>query len=170
VSYISVDNQVLGYVTITDAIKSTSVAAIKELMNQGIEVIMLTGDNENTAKAVADELHLTSFIAGCLPEDKLKEIKRLQDQGKIVAMADGINDARHWRKPISYCDGNRNRCSNRKRQNNFVKGDLQGIVKAKELSHAVMKNINQNLFFAFFYTRNLIAAGVLYPFFLYFHR
>jgi Cu2+-exporting ATPase len=112
VSYIS-DNQVLGYVTITDAIKSTSVAAIKELMNQGIEVIMLTGDNENTAKAV-DELHLTSFIAGCLPEDKLKEIKRLQDQGKIVAMAgDGINDAPALAQAdIGIAMGNR--CSNRK--------------------------------------------------------
>ncbi len=82
VSYISVDKTVIGYVTITDAIKATSVAAIKELMSQGIEVIMLTGDNKNTAKAVADELQLTSFIAGCLPEDKLKEIKRLQAEGK----------------------------------------------------------------------------------------
>jgi Cu2+-exporting ATPase len=104
VSYISVDNQVLGYVTITDAIKSTSVAAIKELMNQGIEVIMLTGDNENTA-AVADELHLTSFIAGCLPED-IKRNQRLQDQGKIVAMAgDGINDARHCQADIGIAMG-----------------------------------------------------------------
>jgi Cu2+-exporting ATPase len=80
VSYISVDNQVLGYVTITDAIKSTSVAAIKELMNQGIG-IMLTG--ETPLKAVADELHLTSFIAGCLPEDKLKEIKDYKTKVKL---------------------------------------------------------------------------------------
>jgi Cu2+-exporting ATPase len=169
VSYISVDNQVLGYVTITDAIKSTSVAAIKELMSQGIEVIMLTGDNENTAKAVADELHLSSFIAGCLPEDKLKEIKRLQDQGKIVAMAgDGINDAPALAQAdIGIAMGTGTDVAIESAKITLVKGDLQGIVKAKELSHAVMKNINQNLFFAFFY--NVlgipIAAGVLYPFF-----
>jgi Cu2+-exporting ATPase len=102
VSYISVDNQVLGYVTITDAIKSTSVAAIKELMNQGIEVIMLTGDNENTAKAVADELHLTSFIAGCLPEDKLKEIKDYKTKVKLWPWQETeLMMLRHWLKPIS---------------------------------------------------------------------
>jgi Cu2+-exporting ATPase len=147
VSYISVDNQVLGYVTITDAIKS-SVAAIKELMNQGIEVIMLTGDNENT-KAVADELHLTSFIAGCLPEDKLKEIKR--HQGKIVAMAgDGINDAPALAQAdIGIAMGTGTDVAESAKIT-LVKGDLQGIVKAKELSHAVMKNINQN-FFCFLY-------------------
>jgi Cu+-exporting ATPase len=169
VSYISIDTQVLGYVTITDAIKSTSVAAIKELMNQGIEVIMLTGDNENTAKAVADELHLSSFIAGCLPEDKLKEIIRLQGQGKIVAMAgDGINDAPALAQAdIGIAMGTGTDVAIESAKITLVKGDLQGIVKAKELSHAVMKNIHQNLFFAFFY--NVlgipIAAGVLYPYF-----
>jgi Cu+-exporting ATPase len=169
VSYISVDKTVLGYVTITDAIKATSVAAIKELMNQGIEVIMLTGDNKNTAKAVADELHLTSFIAGCLPEDKLKEIKRLQAEGKIVAMAgDGINDAPALAQAdIGIAMGTGTDVAIESAKITLVKGDLQGIVKAKKLSHAVMKNIRQNLFFAFFYNALgiPIAAGVLYPFF-----
>jgi Cu+-exporting ATPase len=169
VSYISVDNTVLGYVTITDAIKTSSVAAIKELMRQGVEVIMMTGDNSNTAKAVADELKLSSFIAGCLPEDKLKEIKRLQDEGKIVAMAgDGINDAPALAQAdIGIAMGTGTDVAIESAKITLVKGDLQGIVKAKKLSHAVMKNINQNLFFAFFY--NVlgipIAAGVLYPFF-----
>ena len=169
VSYISVGQVVLGYVTITDAIKATSVAAVKELMRQGVEVIMLTGDNENTAKSVADELQLTSFIAGCLPEDKLNEIKRLQAEGKIVAMAgDGINDAPALAQAdIGIAMGTGTDVAIESAKITLVKGDLQGIVKAKKLSHAVMKNINQNLFFAFFY--NVlgipIAAGVLYPFF-----
>lgn len=94
VSYIAVDSIAVGFVSIFDAIKTSSKEAIKELMRQGVEVIMLTGDNVNTAKAVADELNLSSYKAGCLPEDKLNEIKRLQSEGKIVAMAgDGINDA-----------------------------------------------------------------------------
>jgi Cu2+-exporting ATPase len=169
VSYISIDTTVLGYVTITDAIKASSVAAIAALMNQGVEVIMMTGDNENTAKAVAEELHLSSYIAGCLPEDKLKKIKRLQDQGKVVAMAgDGINDAPALAQAdIGIAMGTGTDVAIESAKITLVKGDLQGIVKAKELSHAVMKNINQNLFFAFFY--NVlgipIAAGVLYPFF-----
>jgi Cu+-exporting ATPase len=169
VSYISVDNSVMGYVTITDAIKATSVAAIKELMRQGVEVIMLTGDNKNTAKVVADELQLTSFIAGCLPEDKLKEIKRLQKEGKVVAMAgDGINDAPALAQAdIGIAMGTGTDVAIESAKITLVKGDLQGIVKAKKLSHAVMKNIRQNLFFAFFYNALgiPIAAGVLYPFF-----
>ncbi|NRS87336.1 Cu2+-exporting ATPase [Flavobacterium sp. 7E] len=169
VSYIAVDGVAVGFVAITDAIKTTSANAIKELMSQGIEVIMLTGDNENTAKAVADELHLTSFIAGCLPADKLNEIKRLQAEGKIVAMAgDGINDAPALAQAnVGIAMGTGTDAAIESAKITLVKGDLQGIVKAKKLSHAVMKNINQNLFFAFFY--NVIgipiAAGVLYPFF-----
>lgn len=169
VSYISVDGIALGFVSITDAIKATSIAAIKELQNQGVAVIMLTGDNKNTAKAVADELHLTSFIAGCLPEDKLNEIKRLQSEGKIVAMAgDGINDAPALAQAdVGIAMGTGTDVAIESAQITLVKGDLQGIVKAKKLSHAVMKNIRQNLFFAFFYNVLGIplAAGVLYPFF-----
>jgi Cu+-exporting ATPase len=169
VSYIAVEGIVVGYVSITDAIKTSSAVAIKELMRQGVEVIMLTGDNVNTAKAVADELGLTSYKAGCLPEDKLNEIKKLQAVGKIVAMAgDGINDAPALAQAnIGIAMGTGTDVAIESAKITLVKGDLQGIVKAKNLSHAVMKNIKQNLFFAFFY--NVlgvpIAAGVLYPYF-----
>ena len=169
VSYIAVDGVAVGFVSITDAIKTSSAAAIKELMRQGVEVIMLTGDNINTAKAVADELNLSSYKASCLPEDKLNEIKRLQSEGKIVAMAgDGINDAPALAQAdIGIAMGTGTDVAIESAKITLVKGDLQGIVKAKNLSHAVMRNIKQNLFFAFFY--NVlgvpIAAGVLYPYF-----
>lgn len=169
VSYIAVDGIAVGFVTITDAIKGSSAAAIKALMGQGVEVIMLTGDNKNTAQTVADVLHLSAFVAGCLPEDKLKEIKKLQAEGKIVAMAgDGINDAPALaQSDIGIAMGTGTDVAIESAKITLVKGDLQGIVKAKQLSHAVMKNIHQNLFFAFFY--NVlgipVAAGVLYPFF-----
>ena len=128
---------------------------------------MITGDNENTAKAVAGELGLTSFKAGSLPEDKLNEIKRLQSQGKIVAMAgDGINDAPALAQAdIGIAMGTGTDVAIESAKITLVKGDMMGIVKAKNLSHAVMKNIKQNLFFAFIY--NVlgvpVAAGVLYP-------
>ena len=169
VSYIAINKIAVGFVSITDAIKATSVAAIKELISQGIEVIMMTGDNENTAKAVAAELNLSSYKAGCLPDDKLKEIKRLQAEGKIVAMAgDGINDAPALAQAdIGIAMGTGTDVAIESAKITLVKGDLLGIVKAKHLSHSVMRNIKQNLFFAFFY--NVlgipIAAGVLYPFF-----
>ncbi|HEY9220006.1 MAG TPA: heavy metal translocating P-type ATPase [Lutibacter sp.] len=169
VSYISIGNKALGYVSITDAIKKTSIAAVKTLMDQGVEVIMLTGDNENTAKAVADKLHLTNFKAGFLPEDKLEFIKKLQAEGKIVAMAgDGINDAPALAQSnVGIAMGTGTDVAIESAAITLVKGDLQGIVKAKNLSHAVMKNIKQNLFFSFVY--NVlgvpIAAGVLFPIF-----
>ncbi|MCB0471963.1 MAG: HAD-IC family P-type ATPase, partial [Flavobacteriaceae bacterium] len=94
VSYIVIAEKAVGYVTISDAIKINSKEAIKELQELGIDVFMLTGDNERTARAVAGELNLKHYKAACLPEDKLNEIKRLQDAGKLVAMAgDGINDS-----------------------------------------------------------------------------
>ena len=169
VSYITVENEAVGYVTIFDAIKKTSQKAIKELQNNGVEVIMLTGDNKNTAKAVAEQLNLKHYKAECLPEDKLKEIKTLQQQGKIVAMAgDGINDAPALaQSDVGIAMGNGTDVAIESATITLVKGDLQGIVKAKKLSHGVVKNIKQNLFFAFVY--NVvgvpIAAGVLYPIF-----
>lgn len=169
VSYIAIEKTILGYVTITDAIKENSAKAIKELIDQGVEVIMLTGDNHNTAKAVAEHLHLSSFKADCLPEDKLKEIERLQTEGKIVAMAgDGINDAPALAQSnIGIAMGTGTDVAIESAKITLVKSDLNGIVKAKNLSHAVMSNIKQNLFFAFIYnTLGVpIAAGILYPVF-----
>ena len=169
VSFIAVDKNAVGYVSISDAIKKTSKEAIKQLIDQGVEVIMLTGDNKNTAKAVAEELHLSDFKAECLPEDKLKVIEKLQKEGKVVAMAgDGINDAPALaQSDIGIAMGTGTDVAIESAEITLVKGDLQGIVKAKNLSHAVVKNIKENLFFAFVY--NVlgvpVAAGVLFPVF-----
>lgn len=169
VSYIAIDGIAVGFVSISDKIKATTANAVKELMQQGVEVIMLTGDNENTAKAVANELQLSRFIANCLPEDKLNEIKRLQAEGKIVAMAgDGINDAPALAQAdIGIAMGTGTDVAIESAKITLVKGDLQGIVKAKKLSQAVMQNIKQNLFFAFIYNvlGISVASGMLYPVF-----
>lgn len=169
VSYIAIDTEIVGYITITDAIKETSKVAIQTLMSMGVEVIMLTGDNENTAKSVADELNLSDFKAGYLPQDKLNYIKELQAKGKIVAMAgDGINDAPALaQSDVGIAMGTGTDVAIESAKITLVKGDLQGIVKAKILSHKVMRNIKQNLFFAFFYNALgiPIAAGLLYPHF-----
>jgi len=169
VSYISVDGNVMGYVNITDAIKETSKQAIEMLQHQGIEVVMLTGDNYNTAKAVAEQLNLASYKAECLPEDKLNVIKELQSEGKVVAMAgDGINDAPALAQAdIGIAMGTGTDVAIESSELTLVKGDLLGIVKSRNLSSSVMKNIRQNLFFAFIY--NVlgvpVAAGVLFPVF-----
>ncbi|MCF6278755.1 MAG: heavy metal translocating P-type ATPase [Flavobacteriaceae bacterium] len=169
VSYISVNGTVEGYVTITDAIKATSKEAIATLQKNGVEVIMLTGDNARTAKSVADELNLASFQAECLPEDKLKVIEKLQEEGKVVAMAgDGINDAPALaQSDVGIAMGTGTDVAIESSEVTLVKGDLMGIVKAKNLGTKVMRNIKQNLFFAFIY--NVlgipVAAGLLYPVF-----
>lgn len=169
VSYLAVDKVVIGYVVISDKIKATSAKAIKELQKRGIEVIMLTGDNHDTAQAVATELHLTDFKASMLPEDKLKVVVKLQEEGKVVAMAgDGINDAPALAKSdVGIAMGTGTDVAIESAMITLVKGDLHGIVKARQLSHAVMINIKQNLFFALIYnTLGVpIAAGVLFPFF-----
>lgn len=169
VSYLAVDKKVVGYVVITDKIKATSAQAIKELQERNIEVIMLTGDNHDTAQAVAAELNLADFKASMLPEDKLREVENLQKEGKIVAMAgDGINDAPALAKSdVGIAMGTGTDVAIESAMITLVRGDLQGIVKARKLSHAVMKNIKQNLFFAFIYNAIgvPIAAGVLFPVF-----
>jgi Cu+-exporting ATPase len=169
VSFLAVAGNVAGYVVIGDKIKETSAKAIKELQDKGIAVIMLTGDNHDTAQAVARELNLADFKAGMLPEDKLEAVKKLQEQGKVVAMAgDGINDAPALAKSdVGIAMGTGSDVAIESAMITLVKGDLHGIVKAKNLSHAVMRNIKQNLFFALIYnTLGVpIAAGVLFPFF-----
>ena len=169
ISFLSIEGTLKGYVVISDAIKGTSAKAIKELQDQGIDVIMLTGDHEHTAKYVADTLQLSAFKASCLPEDKLKEIEKLQAQGHVVAMAgDGINDAPALAKSdVGIAMGTGTDVAIESASITLVKGDLQGIVKAKSLGHQVMRNIKQNLFFALVYNTIgvPVAAGVLYPIF-----
>ena len=169
VSFLSIDDKVSGYVVIRDKIKETSAKAIKELQEKGINVIMLTGDNHDTAQAVAKELNLSAFKASMLPQDKLQEVERLQQNGKVVAMAgDGINDAPALAKSnVGIAMGTGTDVAIESAMITLVKGDLNGIVKAKNLGDAVMKNIKQNLFFALVYnTLGIpIAAGILYPFF-----
>ncbi|CAG5082061.1 heavy metal translocating P-type ATPase [Parvicella tangerina] len=169
VPYIAIDGVLVGLVVISDAIKETSKQAIKELQERGVEVIMMTGDNEHTAKAVADEISLTTYVADCLPEDKLNKVKELQAQGKIVAMAgDGINDAPALAlADVGISMGTGTDVAIESSEITLVKGDLHGIVKARILSHKVMRNIKQNLFFALGYNTIGIpvAAGLLYPVF-----
>jgi len=169
VSFLAVDTSLIGYVVLSDKIKETSAKAIKELQNKGISVIMLTGDNFETAQAVASELKLTDFKAGMLPEDKLQVVEKLQKEGKVVAVAgDGINDAPALAKSdVGIAMGTGTDVAIESAMITLVKGDLQGIVKVRNLSHEVMKNIKQNLFFALIYnTLGIpIAAGVLFPVF-----
>ncbi|SIS42174.1 Cu2+-exporting ATPase [Zobellia uliginosa] len=169
VSYLAVNDKAAGYVVIGDKIKETSKKAIQKLKDSGITVVMLTGDNRNTAKAVADALNLADFKAGMLPQDKLAEVERLQAQGKKVAVAgDGINDAPALAKSdVGIAMGTGTDVAIESAAITLVKGDLHGIVKAYGLSRAVMENIKQNLFFALIYnTVGIpIAAGVLYPVF-----
>lgn len=169
ISYIAQKNEVLGFISFTDKIKETSKKAIRHLMKDGIEVIMMTGDNENTAKAVADELGIKHFKANCLPEDKLNEVKKLQQKGKIVAMTgDGINDSPALAQAdIGIAMGTGTDVAIETAEITLLKGDITGIAKAKILSEKLLRNIKENLFFAFIY--NVlgipVAAGLLYPFF-----
>jgi len=169
VSFLSIEQTVAGFVVIGDKIKETSREAIHALQAKGIQVVMFTGDNEQTAKAVAGALDLSDFKAGMLPEDKLREVEKLQEQGHRVAVAgDGINDAPALAKSdVGIAMGTGTDVAIESASITLVKGDLQGIVRARNLSDAVMKNIRQNLFFALGYnTLGVpIAAGVLFPFF-----
>ncbi len=169
VSYIAIDTVLVGYVVISDQIKKSSAPVIKALHDKGVEVIMLTGDNKETAQAVATALNLKSLKAGLLPEDKLQEIVRLQHTGRRVAMAgDGINDAPALaQSDVGIAMGTGTDVAIESAMITLLKGNLNGILKAYNLSEAVMKNIKQNLFFALIYnTLGIpIAAGVLFPIF-----
>lgn len=169
VSYLSEDGRAIGYVVISDKIKESSREAIQNLQKEGIKVIMFTGDNEATAGAVSKALGLDGFRSQMLPQDKLNEIKKLQHEGRKVAMAgDGINDAPALAQAdIGIAMGTGTDVAIESAGITLVKGDLKGIAKAWKLSNKVMKNIRENLFFALAYnTLGIpIAAGVLYPFF-----
>lgn len=169
VMYLLVDGKIEGIVSVSDKIKDSSRNAIEELQKMGVRVIMLTGDNELSAKAVADELNLKDYKSECLPDDKFNKIRELQQNGYMVAMAgDGINDAPALAQAnIGIAMGTGTDIAMQSAEITLVKGDLNGIARTKRLSHEVMQNIKQNLFFAFFY--NVlgvpIAAGILFPFF-----
>ena len=169
VMYLVIGNEVEGIVSVSDKIKPTSAEAIRSLQKMGVKVYMLTGDNEYTAKTVAEELHLDGYQSDCLPDDKYKKVKEFQDQGLTVAMAgDGINDAPALALAnIGIAMGTGTDIAMQSAEITLVKGDLKGIVRAKDLSAKVMKNIKQNLFFAFVYNSIgvPVAAGVLYPVF-----
>jgi len=169
ISYLAKAGKVIGFLSFSDKIKSTSKQAIDYLHSQNIEIIMMTGDNEHTAKAVAKELGIKHYKANCLPEDKMQEIKKLQNQGKIVAMTgDGINDAPALAQSnIGIAMGTGTDAAIESAEITLLKGDILGVAKAKILSEKLLKNIRQNLFFAFVYNVLGIplAAGLLYPFF-----
>lgn len=169
VMYVMADSSIAGYISVADPIKESSAEAIKELQDLGLEVIMLTGDNKNTAKAVANKLSLDGFEADLLPEDKFNKVESLQKKGKLVAMAgDGINDAPALAQAnVGIAMGTGTDVAIESAGITLVKGELDGIVRARKLSENVMKNIKQNLVFAFGY--NMlgvpIAAGILFPWF-----
>ncbi|SMP09111.1 heavy metal translocating P-type ATPase [Chryseobacterium profundimaris] len=169
VSYVAENAKVLGFISFADKIKENARKSIQQLVNEGIEVIMMTGDNEHTAKAVADELGIKHFKANCHPEDKLNEIKKLQQQGKIVAMTgDGINDSPALAQAnVGIAMGTGTDVAMESAEITLLKGDISGVAKSRNLSEKLLKNIKENLFFAFVY--NVlgvpVAAGLLYPFF-----
>lgn len=169
VIFIAVDGKAAGLIAIADPIKETTPAAIKALHAQGIRIVMLTGDNRRTAEAVAKQLGIEEVEAEILPEDKGRIVKKLQGEGKIVAMAgDGTNDAPALATAdVGIAMGTGTDVAMESAGVTLLKGDLTGIVRARKLSVATMSNIRQNLFFAFVYNMAgvPIAAGVLYPVF-----
>ena len=168
VMFAAIDGKPAGLVGVADTIKESAAEAINELHRRNIEVVMITGDNAKTAEAVARKLNIDKVFADVLPEQKADKVKELQSQGKIVAMAgDGVNDAPALAQAeVGIAMGTGTDVAMESADITLLKGDLRGILRAKNLSAATMRNIRQNLFFAFIY--NLvgvpIAAGVLYPF------
>jgi len=169
VMLLAADGEAAGLIGVADPIKQSTASAIADLHEEGIEVIMLTGDNQITAEAVARQLHIDRVEAEVLPDQKATIVKQLQAAGKTVAMAgDGINDAPALAQAqVGIAMGTGADVAMESAGITLVKGDLRGIVRARQLSRATMRNIRQNLFFAFAYNSAgvPIAAGVLYPFF-----
>ena len=167
VMFIAIDDKAAGLVSVADPIKPSTADAIKLLHDAGLKVVMLTGDNEKTAQAVANRLGIDEVHADVSPEDKNRIVKEMQNSGKIVAMAgDGINDAPALAQAnVGIAMGTGTDVAMESASVTLVKGDLMGIAKAHKLSHSTMQNIRQNLFFAFIYNTIgvPIAAGILYP-------
>ena len=168
VMFVAVDGKAAGLLGVADPIKETTLEAIKALHDDGIRIVMLTGDNKTTAEAVAKKLGIDDVVAEVLPDQKAEVVKRLQGEGRFVAMAgDGINDAPALAQAqVGIAMGTGTDVAMESAGVTLVKGDLRGILRARLLSRATMKNIKQNLFFAFVYNSLGIpvAAGVLYPF------
>jgi len=166
--YVAIDDKVVGLIGVADPIKETTPEAIEQLHEQGIRIVMITGDSRGTAQAVADKLGIDEVMAEVLPQDKGKKVKSLQEEGAFVAMAgDGINDAPALAQAhVGIAMGTGTDVAMESAGITLVKGDLRGIVRARQLSLATMRNIKQNLLFAFGYNSMGIpvAAGVLYPF------
>ena len=167
VIFMAADGQIEGLFAIADPVKATTPDAVKALVAEGVRVVMLTGDNNTTALAVARSLGISEVEAEVLPEDKSKIVSRLRSEGRIVAMAgDGVNDAPALAAAdVGIAMGTGTDVAIESAGVTLLKGDLQGIVRARQLSRATMANIRQNLFFAFIYNAAgvPIAAGVLYP-------
>ena len=169
VMFVAIDGAAAGLIGVADPIKETTADAIRDLHESGVRIVMLTGDSETTAKAVAAKLGIDEVISEVLPEQKVEVVKRLQSEGRVVAMAgDGINDAPALAQAeVGIAMGTGTDVAMESADVTLVKGDLRGIVRARKLSNATMRNIRQNLFFAFIY--NIlgvpVAAGVLYPVF-----
>ncbi len=167
VMFLGAGGKLAGFVAVADPIKATAAEAIAKLHELGLKIVMATGDNETTAKAVAARLGIDAVRAGLRPEDKLKIIEALQQKGEVVAMAgDGINDAPALaRADVGIAMGTGADVAMESAGLTLLKGDLRGVVRAINLARATMRNIKQNLFFAFLYNALgvPIAAGVLYP-------
>ncbi|MGZ8097154.1 MAG: HAD-IC family P-type ATPase, partial [Methylosarcina sp.] len=169
VMFVAVDGTLGGLISVADPVKSSTQEALKALHEAGIKVVMLTGDNKTTADAVAKKLGIDRVEAEVLPEQKTEIVKQLQAEGRIVAMAgDGINDAPALAQAhVGIAMGTGTDVAMESAGVTLVKGDLRGIARSRHLSQATMRNIRQNLFFAFIYNALgvPVAAGVLYPFF-----
>ncbi|WEJ13732.1 copper-translocating P-type ATPase (plasmid) [Sinorhizobium sp. K101] len=167
VIFVAIDGRAGGLFAISDPIKATTPDAMRTLINEGIRVVMLTGDNKTTAKAVARKLGIEEVEAEVLPDHKSEIVARLRQHGRIVAMAgDGVNDAPALAAAdVGIAMGTGTDVAIESAGVTLIKGDLQGIARARQLSHATMKNIRQNLFFAFIYNAAgvPVAAGILYP-------
>ncbi len=167
--YVALEQKVIGTLAVTDPVKSTTADAIRELRADGVRIVMLTGDNRATAESVGQQVGIEEIAAELLPDQKIAAIRKLQDEGRIVAMAgDGVNDAPALAQAhVGIAMGAGADVAMQSAGVTLVKGDLRGILRARRLSGAAMANIKQNLFFAFVYNALgvPIAAGALYPFF-----